>query len=499
MNDTVLISGGLVADPLSGTVEHRDLLVKAGRIDAIARPGTLVGETVVDASRRMVVPGLINSHTHGHMSLNKGMAERWMLETSLSHASWLAGRRSPETIYASTLLAAAEMLKKGATACFDLVYEYPLPTVEGFFACARAYADAGIRARLSPMISDLSFFQAIPGLADSLPDDLKAAVSAPIDGAVVLDAVRAIFARRDELPAGIELAIAPTIPHHCSETFLLASAEIAAEFSVPIHMHVAESRLQRVTAFHRYDMSPIAYLKDLGLLGPEFVAAHAVWLDPDDLDMIAAAGAKIAHVPASNMRLGVGFAHVRPMLERGITVGLATDGANSSDALDMFRAMRLSSFGARLYGDPAAHWPTALETFRMGTMAGAALIGWADAGRIAVGADADLVFLDLDHIDFLPLNDPLNQLITSAGADTITDVMVGGRFRLRDGVLTAPVFDDLSNRVSEAVAQLRTDNRDLSALASRLAPFAVSHAERLMSAPLAIERFIRPERGSFDA
>lgn len=164
----ILIRGGLVVDPADGRAEHFDLLVRAGTIANIGAPGTVAaaGAAVHDATDRLILPGLVNSHTHGHANLMKGVADRWTLEASLTNGPWLGGARDPDTMYLSTLLGAADMVSKGCTACFDLVYEFPRPTAAGFAAVARAYADVGMRAVLAPMIADKTLFHAIPGLLE---------------------------------------------------------------------------------------------------------------------------------------------------------------------------------------------------------------------------------------------------------------------------------------------------------------------------------------------
>ena len=493
----MVIAGGLVADPATGHADRLDLLVGDGRIARIGPPGTLdaSGAAVArhDASDRLILPGLVNAHTHGHANLMKGVADRWTLEASLTHGPWLGGARDPETIYLSTLVGALDMLSKGCTACFDLVYEFPIPTRAGMAAVAQAYADAGIRAVLAPMIADRSLFQAIPGLADALPADLRALVGRAglADGRATLAALEAIVADRPSLPPGIELAIAPTIPHHCSDSFLGACAALAERHALPIHMHVAESRLQVVAARQLYGVSPVAHLDRLGLLRPGFTAAHAVWLDGSDLDLLAARGCSVAHIPASNLRLGSGLAPVRPMLDRGIGVGLATDGANSSDALSMLQAIRLASYGARAFGEPRDRWLESAEVLRMATQGGADLLGLPRGGRIAEGALADLAFLDLASVDFLPLRDPFNQIVAAADSGCVTDVMVNGRLVVAARRVISLDIGDLRARVAEAVARHDHATRDARALAIRLEPHVVAFAQASAAVPLAIDRFVR--------
>jgi cytosine/adenosine deaminase-related metal-dependent hydrolase len=495
----LLVSGGIVADPVNAQARRLDLLLRNGRIAQVGPPGTVAaaGVAIHDATDRLVVPGLVNAHTHGHANLMKGVADRWTLETSLTNGAWLAGARDPDTMYLSTLLGAADMLAKGCTACFDLVYEFPRPTAAGFAAVAQAYADLGLRAVLAPMIADKTLFQAIPGLLDALPADLRKAVGrldlSPGDETIA--AVEEIAAHRAALPEGIGVAIAPTIPHHCSERFLCQCVDIADRYGLRIHMHVAESRLQALAARKLYGASPVAYLDRLGVLRSTFVAAHAIWLDDADLDLLAQAGAGIAHIPASNLRLGAGVAPVRSMLDRGITVGLATDGANSSDALNMLLAMRLASYLSRAFAVPRDRWLGAAETLRLATVGGADLLGLECGGRIEVGALADFVFLDLGHIDFVPLSDPLNQLVTCADSACISEVMVGGRFLMQDGRIAAIEMAEVRERVQAAVERLRNDGAEVRALAARLEPHVVAFAESLFAEPLGIERLIAASCG----
>jgi cytosine/adenosine deaminase-related metal-dependent hydrolase len=497
--DDLLITGGIVVDPAAARADRLDVLVRGGTIAQIGAPGTLAiaGVAVHDATDRLILPGLVNAHTHGHANLMKGVADRWTLEASLTNGPWLGGARDPDTMYLSTLLGAADMVSKGCTACFDLVFEFPRPTAAGFAAVAQAYADVGMRAVLAPMIADKTLFHAIPGLLDALPVELRQTVGRFNLGAgdETIAAVEAIAASRDKLPEGIAVAIAPTIPHHCSERFLTQCADIANRHKLHIHMHVAESRLQVLAAHKLYGTSPVAYLDQLGILRPGFVAAHAIWLDDRDLDLLAKAGAAVAHVPASNLRLGSGVAQVRPMLDRGITVGLATDGANSSDALNMLLAMRLASYLSRAFAGPRARWLSAAEAVRLGTQGGADLLGLPRCGRIEQGAFADLVFLDLRHIDFVPLTDPINQIVTCADTACITDVMVNGRFAMEAGQMVPINMADLRERVRAAVERLRISVAAAKELAARLEPHVVAFAECLFDEPLGVERLIAPTCG----
>ncbi|MBV8925086.1 MAG: amidohydrolase family protein [Bradyrhizobium sp.] len=495
-HERLLINGGLVLDPRSGSAESKDLLIEHGRIVGIGPPGTVNSADAArhDAHDRLITPGLINAHTHGHANLVKGVAGAWTLEASLTNGPWLAGCRDPETMYLSTLVGAIDMLSKGCTACFDLVYQFPRPTKAGFMAVAQAYADAGMRAVLAPMVADKSLFQSIPGLIDALPPDLGDTVRRfdLASGEQTVAAIESIAAAQGDLADGVTLAIAPTIPHHCTDRFLRDCIDIADRHALPIHMHIAESRLQAIVARQIYGRSAVQYLAESGMLRPRFTAAHGVWLDDDDLDLLAARGCSVAHIPASNYRLGSGVAHVRPMLARGINVGLATDGANSSDSLSMLQAMRLASFSARIFDGPREEWLTSSEVIKLATLGSAKILGLEACGRLEQGAYADLVLFDLGHIDFIPDIDPVNQLVTCADSAAVTDVMVGGIFKMRDRKIVSVDTNNLRGRVRDSVARLAAATGPAHALAEQLEPHVVAFAQSMSSERLAFERRIRP-------
>ena len=496
-NCSWLVHGGLVLDPAGGEAKRRELIVRDGAIVAVCEPGgdarAAAGALqAFDASDTLVLPGLINAHTHGHANVMKGVADRWPLELSLTHGPWLSGPRDPETMYLSTLLGAIEMIGNGITSCYDLVYEFPRASRAGLEAVATAYADAGMRAIIAPMIADRSLFEAYPDIVDPLPaalgDRVRAVAPAAMDETIAT--LREIITRT-RLPAGVRLGIAPTIPLHCSERFLAACRDLAAESGLPLHMHLAESRLQATTGARRYGSSLTAYVAACGLLGPNVTVAHAVWLDESDLDLLAATGTTVAHVPASNFRLGSGLARVRPMLERGIAVALATDGANSSDALDVFLAMRLASFTARAHAGRSDRWLSSLDVLRGATLGGAAALGLGERlGRPVVGYDADLIFLDLTQPAFVPLNDPLNQIVNCDAAGAVRDVMIDGRFVKRAGRVSAWT-PELRARITASRDQLGAATAPARDLAVTLEPFVARYVAEHANDPLPMERYIR--------
>src|ERR1700680_3980992 len=225
-----IVRGGLVLDIAKGTAEPADILIEDDTIRKIGPPGCPApdGASEISAERRLIHPGLVNAHTHAHGNLSKGMGDRWTLELLLSAAPWLTGYRTVEDKYLTAQLGAVEMVLKGCTACYDLFFEWPLPTRDGMALVASAYAEVGMRAVIAPMIADRSFFEAIPGLHDVLPEALRERVAAlrlP-PGEATLAAVRAGFKDWSFDRDRVRLALAPTIPHHCSDEFIRGCATL---------------------------------------------------------------------------------------------------------------------------------------------------------------------------------------------------------------------------------------------------------------------------------
>jgi guanine deaminase len=239
--------------------------------------------------------------------------------------------------------------------------------------------------------------------------------------------------------------------------------------------HLAESPAQRAAALQQYGMTLTAHLDRIGLLGPRFSGAHAIWIDDSEIELIARQGGALAHNPGSNLRLGNGIADVRRAIAGGVTVGVGTDGSSSSDNQNMFEATRLAAYLSRVFDRAPEAWIGAPEALKLATEGSAAVLGMADViGRIAPGYKADLVFLDLDHINLVPLNNAVNQLVNTEDGAAVRDVMIGGRFVLRDGVLPGLDWPSIASRARDAAIRLAEANADARQAADRLAP-VVSH------------------------
>lgn len=488
-----VIRGGRVVDIKGHAAPKADILVRGDTIVEIgAKVSAPDSATMIDAGGRLLHPGLINGHTHSHGNLAKGMVDRVTLELLLTAGPYMSGARTLEDKYLSSLIGACEMVMKGCTAAYDLAAEFPMPTAEGLAAIGQAYADVGMRAMLAPMVADTSFFQAIPGLMDQLPPSLQKQVEAyqfsPYK-ASVKQMKKALHGWKLD-GQGVHLAVAPTIPHHCSREFLLACLKLAKDYDTGLHTHVSESKVQVVAGYRLYGTSLTTYMDSLGLVGPKFTVAHGVWLDSDDMKLLGDKGASVSHNPGSNMVLGNGIADMRGMLDAKVNVGIGTDGASCSDNQNMYENMRLASMVSKVQGPDNREWITTEEVLHAATAGSARALGLGDKiGKLEVGYKADIVFLDLGHINWIPFNDPTNQIVHTEDGAAVHSVMVGGRMILEDRKLLNVDMVQLARQAEKARERLERGRRPAKALYDKLEKVVNTFCPGLAKQPLHIDRF----------
>ncbi|MCE7027140.1 amidohydrolase family protein [Jiella avicenniae] len=402
----------------------RDLWIEDGQIRRIGDPQEprKDGETIVDAAGCLVAPGLINAHTHSPLSSLRGTTD------GLGHVGFMwrnqadTAGRDPQEVYDHALAQALEALATGTTAMIDHFPEQN-PTREMIDAAAQAYLDAGIRCNLALRIFDGAYDDILPDPSTGLvPPDPSPLAPGSIDGLIGLcDEAAARWHG-----AGDRLAVlpGPSNPLRCSDDLLRASAELAEARDLGLHAHMLETRRQREISRARHGVSNVARLDRLGILSDRWSLAHCVWVDEDDRAALAASGAVPVHNPASNAKLGVGTAPVAAMRDQAITVALGTDGASTSDSLDLHEAIWLAALVSRGEGKGIG----AADAYDLATVGGArALRQPGVTGRIEAGAVADLVFYDLDDPSLCPLNDPVQQLVFAVRGGAVCRTMVAGR------------------------------------------------------------------------
>ena len=488
-----IIKGGRLTDPSMRRAALTDILIQDGVIrelgENLAAPE---GTRVMDASTLLMHPGLVNGHTHGHGGLGRGLGDRWSLETLLASAPWVGGNRMLQDKRLSALLCAAEMVAKGCTAAYDLYTEVPLPSVEGLDAVADAYSTVGMRAMIAPMVADRSLYEAIPGLMEALPDRLRTEAEK-----IKLRPWQETVAAMESALRGwrwgsedIRFAIAPTIPHHCTPEFLCGCRDLARKYNVGMHSHVGESKVQAVVGMQKYGMTLVHYMDSLGMIGPDFTVAHGVWLDDDDLRLLADRGASIAHNPASNMKLGNGMFRLKRALDLGVNVGIGTDGVTSGDNSNMYEAMRLAAFTSHVQKPDPYEWVSAEQVYRAGTLGSARAMGFDDIGAIAPGMKADIVFLDLHSLSWIPHNWTVNQIVHAEDSTGVKHTMIGGEFVYYDRRHTRLDIAKLARDAEEARERLEGLSAGMHGLYERLRPVVNSFCPGLAAQPYHLNRYM---------
>ena len=338
---------------------------------------------------------------------------------------------------------------------------------------ASAYAKVGLRAVIAPMVADLTFYQSVPGLIDALPEDARDHARAlRMGGADATLAALGLLAKRWSHPADrLRLGIAPTIPQHCTREFMLGCRDVAREHGLAMQTHISEPRYLSASSFKLAGMSMTETMDACGIVGPWFSAAHAMWINDKDMALLAGKGAQVSHNAGSNLRLGSGIAAVREYVRHGITVGIGTDGSASSDNQNMFEAMRYAAFVSRIRGLPSPEWVSAAEALRMATEGSARVLGMQDfIGRIARNYKADFVLLDLDSVNYMPLNNATNQIVFTENGGAVDRVLIGGKLVVAGGRAIGIDHAALAAQAQQAMERLGALNAEARRFAERIEP-----------------------------
>jgi len=493
-----IVRNGRVLDAMSLTLIDADVLIEDDTIAAVGpRLEVPPDAELIDANAQIVIPGLVNCHTHAHNNLLRGVADNWTLEDARNFGPAVFALGTPEEHYVSAAIGAVEMLKTGCTAAYDMFTAMPMLSNEGVEAVIRAYEDVGMRAVLAPQGGDLVFYRAVPGLLDLLPDDLRKTVDslrpAPTQG--MLEVFGNAIRRWNGTAGGrIHMAAAPVVPGECSDAFLDGCVGFAREFGVGVQTHLAETKMQAMYGIERWGRPLVRHLADIGMVGPRFVGGHGVWLTDDEMAILGDSGSSVVHNPASNLKLGSGIAPVRELLDHGVTVGLGADGSMSSDNQNMFEAMRFAALVNKVrFAHNPDRWIGARSVWRMATTAAARVLGLGDQiGAIKPGYKADLVLLRADSTFLCPLNDIVNALVYSETGADVDTVLVGGRRVVAGGRVLGVDEKDLCRRAQVAAERVRGCNAEAFALSERLLPFVRAACRTCAAAPFPINRYATP-------
>jgi 5-methylthioadenosine/S-adenosylhomocysteine deaminase len=411
-------------EPAGAVLEDHAVAVRGGRIEALLPAAQALarfpGAEEVALPGHVLIPGLVNAHTHAAMSLMRGLSDDLPLMRWLEDHIWPAEAKlvSPQFVRDGTLLACAEMLRGGIT-CMNDMYMFPEASYD-------AAAAAGMRVALGLIVLEF------PTPYASDPDDY----------------LRKGLALRDRLRDRplVSFCLAPHAPYTVSDASFRKIGTLAAELDLPVHVHLHETADEIARSMAEHGVRPVERLRRLGLVAPNLIAVHAVHLDDAEIALLGLHGCSVAHCPSSNLKLASGFARTHAMLKSGINLALGTDGAASNNRLDLMQEMRTAALLAKAVAGDAEALP-AHAALRAATLGGALALGLGSTiGSIEPGKAADLVALDLGAPELAPCYDPVSHLVYAAGREHVSDVWISGKRLVREGALLPEAFSGLDTR-----------------------------------------------------
>ena len=433
--DTLIHARWIIpVEPESVTYEHHSLVIDSGKIIDLL-PTELAkqkyqGRTTENLENHALLPGLINCHTHAAMTLMRGIADDLPLMDWLQNHIWPLEHQwmSEAFVKDGSDLAIAEMIL-GGTTCFNDMYFFPDIT-------AAQAIHHGIRATVGMIVIDF------PSIWAQNADEY-------IEKGLALH-------EQLRLSDLCTTAFAPHAPYTVSDAPLQKIKTLADELELPIHIHLHETAHEVEQAQAQTGQRPLQRLQELGLINPSLIAVHMTQLTDEEISLFAESGAHIVHCPESNLKLASGFCQLAKCLAAGINVALGTDGAASNNDLDMFGEMRTAALLGKAVAADASAVP-AMTALRMATINGAKALGLdAICGSLSIGKAADVIAIDLNHLETQPLYCPVSQIVYAASRQQVTDVWVAGRRLLKQRQLTTINSDDLKAKIAVWQQRLST-------------------------------------------
>lgn len=426
----ILIKNALILSPNTNFKNKQSILIKD---NLIAEISSQIDESnaskIIDATGKIVIPGLINTHTHLSMTLFRGLADDLSLDSWLNDHIWpMEANLNGDFCYIGALLGAVELIKSGTTTFSDMYFYME--------DVARAIDEAGIRAVLSYGMIDF-------GDEEKRKNEIKANLE--------------LFEACDGMADGrIKVFFGPHSPYTASEELLIKVRELADEYNMGIHIHVSETQKEIEDVSSQKGLRPFEYLDKIGFLGPDVVAAHSVWLSDNEIEIIKKNNVKISHNPCSNMKLASGVAPVSKLIENDICVSIGTDGASSNNNLDLIEELKTASLLQKVSTlDPKVL--NSDEAIAMGTIKGAEALGLeSEIGSIEVGKKADIVLIDTNSANMVPDSSSLSSnIIYSANGSNVDTTICDGKILMENKKLTILDEEEIYAKARKAIKELK--------------------------------------------
>ena len=429
-DNTILIKNAFILNSDNSESKKQSLLIKN---DIIAEISDEIDESnvdkIIDAKGKILLPGLINTHTHLSMTLFRGLADDLSLDSWLNDHIWpMEANLNGDYCYIGALLGAVELIKSGTTTFSDMYFYME--------DVARAIDDAGIRAVLSYGMIDF-------GDEERRKNEINENLS--------------LFKNCNGMADGrIKVFLGPHSPYTASEELLVQVRQLADEYNMGIHIHVSETEKEINDSLDEKGLRPFEYLDKIGLLGPDVVAAHCVWLSDKEIEIIKKHDVKISHNPCSNMKLASGIAPISKLIENDICVSIGTDGASSNNNLDLIEELKTASLLQKVSTlDPKVL--NSSQSLAMGTIEGAKALGLdSEIGSIEVGKKADIILIDTNSANMVPDSSSLSSnIIYSANGSNVDTTICNGKILMENKKLTVLDEQEIFEKAKIAIKELK--------------------------------------------
>ena len=449
------------------TLNERDEIIENGALVIEGKRLTYVGpadrapagpfDRVIDGRGFIVLPGLINAHCHSPANLYRGLLDSRPLEIWRTYYRATLRAMAAEDFYASALLGAMEMLKTGTTTVLDHFFGNQAVSFMGAGDAIRAMRDLGLRHVVSLTLSDRRYEDTVPLKEASVAlqseiDRMSQSETRATDS--WLEECADFIVKFHDPERLTTCCPGPSAVQRCTDRLLQGAAQLSERHGLPLHIHLAETRSQKLVGQRLFGCSLLRHLSSVGVLGPNLSLAHSIWIEEEDIDLFASSGATAVHNPASNLRLGSGLAPVPRMLAAGAHVALGTDGAASNDGQNMFDAIRLASLIHNPSQTDFRLWVTPHQALRMATREGARAFGL-EAGALAPGNLADVVLLRRDNVAFTPLNNLVHQLALCENGSSVDTVIVNGEVVVEGGRLIRMREEEVLRLAAQSMSRLK--------------------------------------------
>ena len=413
-----------LVDGMIITMNDQNTIIKKGFIkiegkhivmvsDKLLDYSILYNEEVIDCKGKMIIPGLINMHTHSNGWIMKGLIPEIPLQYWIKLARVIRTYLTPKEIYISALLACAEMLKNGVTSFVDHIRQ----DIDGLEKAVEAYADSGMRVFMAPMVYDLGYPE-----CDNVSDNFSG------KSLGFIDLVKECYTRWQDLNGRLKIFPGPSAIHRCSDALLYRCIEFSTKYNLPIHTHLAETKLEEEFMYNRCGCNSTEYLNRKNMLSDRWTFAHCIWLDNKEIDLLGIKNVNIVLNPLSNFILGSGIPSVHLMKKANVNLTVGTDGVNTGGTLSLLENLRLLRGIDRIFDKDYKKWFTSLQSIAMITRNSAkALYMEKLLGSIEEGKLADITIIDTKSLTMCTTGDLVNSLIMNDTGLSVDKVIIDGR------------------------------------------------------------------------